>query len=66
MSITFFAADYPGDTPRSYGPYTVTQATQYINTRIRGRLMAAQITSINNEFWRLGKIRFRFAISGRR
>jgi hypothetical protein len=66
MSITFFAVDYPGDTPRSYGPYTVTQATQYINTRIRGRLMSAQITSINNEFWRLGKIRFRFATSGRR
>lgn len=66
MNITFYSADYPGDTPRTYGPYTVTQATQYINTRIRGRLMSAQITSANEEFWRLGKIRFRFAIAGRR
>lgn len=66
MSITFYAVDYPGDTPRTYGPYTMVQSTQYINTRIRGRLMSAQITSTNNEFWRLGKIRFRFATSGRR
>lgn len=66
MSLTFYAVDYPGDTPRTYGPYTVTQSTQFINTRIRGRLMSVQITSTNNEFWRLGKIRFRFASSGRR
>lgn len=66
VTIIFLAADYPGDTPRSYGPYIVTQSTQYINTRIRGRLMAAQIISANDAFWRLGKIRFRFATSGRR
>lgn len=66
MNLTFFSADYPGDTPKSYGPYTVTQATEYINVRIRGRLMSVLITSANNEFFRLGRIRYRWAPSGRR
>jgi hypothetical protein len=64
--ITFYVADYPGDTPRTYGPYTVTQATEYINVRFRGRLMSVLVQSASQEFWRLGRIRFRFAVSGRR
>ena len=66
VSITFFAADYPGDTPRVYGPYTVTQSTEYIPVRLRGRLMSALIQSASQSFWRLGRLRFRFAASGRR
>jgi hypothetical protein len=64
--LTFYVADYPGDTPRQYGPYTVTQATEYINVRFRGRLMSVLVQSGNSEFWRLGRIRFRIATSGRR
>jgi hypothetical protein len=66
ISVTFFSADYPNDTPRMYGPYTVTPATEYISPRLRGRLMSIQVKSNNQEFWRLGKVRFRFALSGRR
>jgi hypothetical protein len=66
VTMTFYTADYPGDTPRTYGPYTVTSATEYINLRARGRLMSVQITSGNPQFFRLGRIRFRFASSGRR
>lgn len=67
VAITFFSVNFPGDTPYSYGPYVVTQATEYINTRIRGRLMSIMVQSnANSEFWRLGHIRFRFAPSGRR
>lgn len=66
ITITFFAADYPGDTPRSYGPYTVTQSTEYIPVRLRGRLMSALIQSDSQSFFRLGRIRFRWAQSGRR
>jgi hypothetical protein len=66
INVTFFSVDYPGDTPVSYGPYTVTQATEYITPRIRGRLMSIQIQAQNAEFWRLGKVRFRYAASGRR
>jgi hypothetical protein len=64
--VTFFSANYPGDTPVSYGPYTVTQATEYINIRLRGRLMSVLVQSGSQEFWRIGRIRFRYALSGRR
>jgi hypothetical protein len=66
MNLTFFSANYPGDTPLSYGPYTVTQATEFINVRIRGRLMSVLVQSANNEFFRLGRIRYRWAPAGRR
>jgi len=66
MSLTFFSADYPGDTPDSHGPYLVTQATEFINVRIRGRLMSVSVQSANNEFFRLGRIRYRWAPSGKR
>jgi hypothetical protein len=66
VNMTFYVIDYPGDTPRSYGPYTLTQATQYINPRFRGRLMSVQVQSNNSVFWRIGRVRFRNATSGRR
>lgn len=66
VTMTFYTVDYPGDTPRTYGPYTVTSATEYINLRARGRLMSVLITSGNPQFFRLGRVRFRFASSGRR
>lgn len=66
INLTFFSANYPGDIPVSYGPYTVTQATEYLTPRIRGRLMSILVQSNNAEFWRLGRIRFRYAVSGRR
>lgn len=66
LTMTFYTVDYPGDTPRTYGPYTVTSATEYINLRARGRLMSVLITSGNPQFFRLGRVRFRWASSGRR
>jgi len=67
INITFYGVDYPGDTPRTYGPYTVTPTTEYINTRIRNRLLSVFVQSNNSsEFWRIGRIRFRFAQSGKR
>lgn len=67
LSITLYAADYPGDTPRVYGPYPFSDSTQYINTRLRGRLMSMRVESSDlNSFWRLGRIRYRYAPSGRR
>lgn len=66
VNITFYSVDYPGDTPRAYGPYTVTSATEYLTPRIRGRLMSASVQSVTASFWRLGKIRYRWAPAGRR
>lgn len=66
INLTFYAADYPGDSPRTYGPYTVTQQTEYITPRIRGRLMSVLVQGNNSVFWRLGRLRFRYAPAGRR
>lgn len=67
IQITFLVVDFAGGAPRTYGPYTVIQGTPYISVRFRGRQVAIQVQSSDlGSFWRLGKIRFRFAISGRR
>jgi hypothetical protein len=67
LNITFFGADYPGGPQTTYGPYLVTSSTEFINTRIRNKLLSALIqSSASSEFWRIGRIRFRFAQSGRR
>lgn len=66
LQITFFVADYPGQTPTQYGPYTVTQATQYFFTRFRGRLVSVRVGSSDlGSWWRIGNIRYRYAIDGK-
>jgi hypothetical protein len=67
VTITFYGVNYPNDTPTVYGPYVVTQSTEFINIRFRNRLMSAFIQSTaSSEFWRIGRIRFRYGMSGRR
>lgn len=67
VQLTFLATNYPGDTPVPYGPYTVTQDTEFISLRIRARQIAIQVQSSDlGSWWRLGRIRFRFSASGRR
>jgi hypothetical protein len=66
VQISFYVLDYPGDTPVVFGPYTVTQATKFFNTRLRGRLVAVRISSDDlGSFWRLGALRYRFASDGK-
>lgn len=65
VQLSFYVVDYPGDTPTVYGPYSVTKATQYFNTRLRGRLVSIRISSSDlGSFWRVGAIRYRFAADG--
>jgi len=66
VQITFLVADYPGDMPQTFGPYSVTQATKYFNTRLRGRLVAIRISSSDlGSFWRIGALRYRFSQDGK-
>lgn len=66
INITLYSVYYPGDTPTVYGPFTVTQSTQYINPRLRGRLAMYTIESTDlDSFWRLGGHRSRWAPDGR-
>lgn len=67
IQMSFNVTDYPGDTPTVYGPYLVTQATEYISVRFRGRQMSITVQSNDvGSFWRLGKVRYRYAPAGRR
>lgn len=67
LTITFYATDYTGQAPRTYGPYVFNNATQYINTRIRARFLSMKVEGVDlNSFWRVGRLRYRFAVDGRR
>ena len=65
--ITLFVQNYPGDTPAIYGPYSVTQATEFVPVRIRGRYMSMLVQSADfDSFWRAGGLKYRYAPDGRR
>ena len=66
LNMTFYAADYPNQTPVSYGPYTLTSSTQYITPRIRGRLISIYVASNDlGSFWRIGNVRYRVKTDGK-
>lgn len=67
VQISFNVTNYPGDTPTTYGPYLMTSTTEFISVRFRGALMSITVASSDvGSFWRLGKVRYRYAPSGRR
>lgn len=67
MQISFNVEDYPDNQATTFGPYTVTQGTSYIEPRFRGRYMQFTVGSSDlGSFWRLGSLRYRVAASGRR
>jgi hypothetical protein len=67
VQLTFNVVDHPGDTPRTYGPFTMTSTQQYITTRIRGRQMSVTLASNDvGSWWRIGRIRYRWRPDGRR
>lgn len=67
VSVTITAVDYPNGTPRVYGPFDMSNAQEYINTRLRGRQIKLLFESNDlGSFWRLGNVRYRVAMDGRR
>jgi len=45
----------------------VTQGVEYFTTRIRARQISIMVQSTDiGSFWRLGRIRYRYAPAGRR
>jgi hypothetical protein len=65
VNITFYTADYPGDTPKEY-LYTVTRNTQFVTPRFRARLVSIKVESNDiDSFWRVGNIRYRFQPDGK-
>lgn len=67
IQVTLFVVNYPYDTPTVLGPYTVTQASNYISTRLRGRQVAFEVQSFDvSSYWRIGLFRYRYSPAGRR
>jgi len=65
VNITFYVADYPTQTPQVYGPFSVTQATQMVEPRFRGRLVSIKFSSSDTgSFWRVGGVRYRYSPDG--
>jgi hypothetical protein len=66
LALTFYVADYPTDTPRTYGPFAINYQTQYVTPRFRGRLMSIKMESTDpGSFWRIGATRYRFQQDGK-
>lgn len=66
VNLTFYVSDYSGQTPTTYGPYTLTQATTYITPRFRGRLVSIKVGSDDiGSFWRIGNTRYRYQQDGK-
>jgi hypothetical protein len=66
VKITLYVADYPGQTPRVHGPYTVTKDTTFFTPRLRGRLVSIRVESDDvGSFWRLGNMRYRLQPDGK-
>lgn len=59
VRLTVRVVDYPSQTPRLRGPFTVAEATQQVIVRARGRQMALRIDGdvAAGGDWRLGAIR---------
>jgi hypothetical protein len=66
VTITLYATDYAGQTPITYGPYTMTQNTTFITPRMRGRLVSIKVESSDvGSFWRIGNVRYRVQPDGK-
>jgi hypothetical protein len=66
LSLTFLVADYPTDSPRTYGPFAISNQVQFVTPRFRGRLVSIKMESTDpGSFWRIGATRYRFQQDGK-
>lgn len=64
--VTIKTVNYPGDTPVTYGPFTVSKTTPFISKRIRARQIMFKFEGNDmGSFSRLGLVRVRFSPDGR-
>lgn len=66
LLLTFYVTNYATDDPIMYGPFTLSEAVEYVTPRLRGRLVSVKVESNDtNSFWRLGNMRYRFQQDGK-
>jgi hypothetical protein len=67
VQITISFTDYPNGAIKARGPYSVSSATTYVNTRLRARLAKLRFESNDlGSFWRLGAVKIRSVADGKR
>lgn len=67
VNMTVSTVDYPSGGFEMTNALTMSSTTQYISPRVRGRQAKFRIGSdAADGWWRLGNIRYRYGISGRR
>lgn len=65
ITITFGIADYPNDTEKVLGPYSVTTASKFFNPRMRARYVSLKVESNDlDAFWRMGGLTVRSVPDG--
>lgn len=66
LILTISTLDYPNDTPRTKA-FSITNATEYIVVRMRGRFASIKIESNDlGSFWRVGENLYQGCAAGRR
>jgi hypothetical protein len=64
--VTVKTVNYPGETPKIYGPYPVSKATQFISKRFRARQIMLRFEGNDmGSFTRMGMVRIRYCNDGR-
>lgn len=67
VQMMVYATNFPGETPREFGPYQFDATSRQQNVRIRARQMSFKFFGEDlNSFVRLGRVRIRVAPDGRR
>lgn len=67
ISLTVKAYDYPDKAPRVHGPFTMTNSTQVVHPRCRGRGIQFTLSGSDlGTFMRIGNLRYRGQADGRR
>lgn len=67
LQVTIYYADYPATAVKTVGPFSVSEATEYVNFHLRGRFVSLEISSSDlGSWWRWGAFKFRGAPDGKR
>jgi len=66
INLILFSQKNQGSPVVQRGPYDITNTTQYLTTRMRGRFLAARIGSSDlGSFWRFNTLRVRYSQDGK-
>ena len=66
VSLTLQLKDFPNNTFRTKGPFTINQNTSKVDLRARARQATIKVSATNEGSWRWGKVRMSMQPDGKR